>query len=350
LFQIVDGEANITFGAFMYNKERAVYMLPAITYTSFPIVLVVPGGHQLTPLQRLTKPLGDFAWLCVLISVILGFGLIVVLQGIVAVPRLRRFVLGENNRLPCLALWCTLLGTVHPYPPRRNFARYILVLWLLQTLVLRAAYTGELYILLQDGRMRTPLRSLAQVLAQNYIFHMLPTLEIIFRDLVPANRIVVLPTLYKSLEQLRDDEDDVMRIVVPVLQPTVDRFDVDSGPNRNRLSVLPDPLLTAPLTFFMRQHSYLKQRMNKLLINMMSAGLVHRFRRIYLDRIEHMAHAGKRDRDPTKLTLWLLAGIFGSFAILQFIACCVFILEFCSAAPHRQRLRRFMDAANRYVA
>ncbi|KAL7745065.1 hypothetical protein ACLKA6_008130 [Drosophila palustris] len=348
--RIVDGEANITFGAFMYSQERALYMLPTITYTSFPIVLVVPGGHQLSPLQRLTKPLGDMTWLCVLCSFILGLGLIGVLQVIVAVPRLRRFLLGENNRMPCLALWCTLLGGLHQYPARRNFARYLLMLWLLQTLVLRAAYTGELYIMLQDGRVKTPLRSLSQVLAKNYIFHMLPTLEIIFRDMLPADRIVVVPTLYKSLEQLRDDENDVVQIVAPLLQPTVDRFNVDSGPDKPHLSQLPDPLLTAPLTFFMRQHSYLKQRINKLLINMMSAGLVHRFRRMYLDRIEHMAVMRKPDREPTQLTLWLLAGIFGSIAILQFIACIVFLLELGAAAPHRQRLRRFMDAANRYVA
>ncbi|XP_043072200.1 uncharacterized protein LOC122322849 [Drosophila grimshawi] len=58
----------------MYNRERAKYMLPSISYTSFPIVLCVPGGSQLTPMQRLTKPLGYFSWLCTVLSVLVGFG------------------------------------------------------------------------------------------------------------------------------------------------------------------------------------------------------------------------------------------------------------------------------------
>ncbi|XP_062139833.1 uncharacterized protein LOC133848340 [Drosophila sulfurigaster albostrigata] len=341
---IVEGSVNLTFGAFMYSKERAQFMLPSITYTSFPIVLCVPGGHQLSPLQRLSKPLGHLTWLCLWLSIALGCGLIVLLQ--LMPQRWRRFVLGSENTTPLLGLWCTLLGGMHPQPPRRNFARYLLVLWLLQTLVLRAAYTGELYILLQDGRMRTPLRTLAEVLDKNYVFHMLPALENVFRDLLPVMRIRIEPQLDATLRELRDNEE--ARIVAPLLKPTAARFDMDSGPMRPRLSVLPNPLLTAPLTLYMRPHSYLKQRINGLLMNMMSAGLVHRFRRMYLDRIEHLAVV--RNRDPSQLSLWLLGAIFGLYINLQLCACFVFLLERRSAAPHRQRLRRFMDALNHFVA
>ncbi|KAH8387851.1 hypothetical protein KR093_009877 [Drosophila rubida] len=340
---IVEGSANLTFGAFMYNKERAQFMLPAITYTSFPIVLCVPSGHPLTPLQRLSKPLGHLTWLCLWISVALGCSLIAVLQ--LLPRRWRRFVLGHPNRTPVLALWCTLLGGMQQQPPRRNFARYLLVLWLLQTLVLRAAYSGELYILLQDGSTHTPLRTLGEVLAQNYVFHLLPALENIFREMLPVTRMRIVPKLDATLRELRDHEE--ARIVAPLLQPTAARFDMDSGPEKPRLRLLPNPLLTAPLTLYMRPHSYLKQRINSLLMNMMSSGLVHRSRRMYLDRIEHSAVA--RNRDPNPLSLWLLAGIFGIYTGLQLCACCVFALELRTTAPHRRRLRRFMDALNHYA-
>ncbi|KAH8396482.1 hypothetical protein KR222_011298 [Zaprionus bogoriensis] len=345
---IVDGRANLTFGAYMYSRERKQYMQPSMVYTSFPVMVCIPGGHQLTPLQRLTRPLGDYTWLCLLLSLLLAGLLIAALRMSVSVAPLRRFLLGADarNRSPCLAMWSILLGGQQQRAPRRTFARYLLALWLLQTLVLRAAYTGELYIILQDGRVRTPLRSLAEVLDQNYVFHMLPSLQLVFRGVLPVKRIRVVANLEPSLELLRDDEE--VRIVVSTLQPTVARFDMDSGPTKARLTVLPTPLLTAPLAFYMRPHSYLKHRINKLFMSMMSSGLVHRFRRMYLDRIEHLARI--RSREPTRLSLWLTSGIFASLALLQLLACVVFMLELRAAAPQRQRLRRLMDAANRYLA
>ena len=328
----------------MYNKERAMYMLPSISYTSFPIVLCVPGGHPLTPLQRLIKPLGYITWLCLLSCVLLGLGLIALLQ-LLSVPRLRSFVLGENNRLPGTELWSTLLGGLHMHPPHRNFARFLLALWLFETLVLRAAYTGELYIILQDARVRTPLRSLAEVLENKYTFHMLPALRPVFKELVAQQQVTVVSTLDHSLTKLRDNSD--AHFVVPLLKPTASRFDMESGHQKPRLTLLHYPLLTAPLTLYMRPHSFLKQRINKLLINMMSGGLVHRFRRMYLDRIEQLA--AQRSREPTKLSLWLLAGLFGSFGLMQLLASLVFMLELRAAQPQRPRLRRLMNAANRYM-
>lgn len=342
--QIVDGKANLTFGAFMYSHERKRFMQPSLTYTSFPVVLCIPSGRQLSPLQRLTKPLRYIIWICLLTSLLLACMVIVFLhtdRGI----HVRRFLLG-GNRWPCMSLWSILFGGQQQQLPRRNFARYLLAMWLLQTLVLRAAYTGELYILLQDASVRTPLRTLHEVLAQNYMFHMLPAMQSIFRDMLPLKRVKIITDLDQSLRQLRDD--DQARMVLSTLQPTVARFDMESGRSKPRLTVLPTPLLTAPLTFYMRPHSYLKQRINTLFMSMMSSGLVHRSRRIYLDRIEHLAKV--RNHEPTRLSMSLMSGIFGCFGLLHLLACFVFMLELRSAAPQRQFLRRLMDTANRFTA
>lgn len=344
--QIVEGKANLTFGAFMYSRERKRFMQPSMTYTSFPAVLCIPSGHQLSPLQRLTKPLGYITWICLLICLLLGclvIGLLHTDRGI----HVRRFILGgERNRWPCMSLWSILLGGQQQQLPRRNFSRYLLALWLLQTLVLRAAYTGELYILLQDARVRTPLRTFAEVLAQNYMFHMLPAMQSVFHDMLPQNRVKIISNLDQSLRLLRDD--DQARIVLSTLQPTVAWFDMESGPSKPRLTVLPTPLFTAPLTFYMRPHSYLKQRVNSLFMSMMSSGLVHRSRRIYLDRIEHLAKV--RNREPTRLSLSLMGGIFICYGLLHLLACLLFMLELRSAAPQRQLLRRLMDTVNRFTA
>ncbi|XP_017051955.1 uncharacterized protein LOC108095387 [Drosophila ficusphila] len=344
LKMMVDGEANVTFVCYMYNKARSDLMLPSVSYTSFPIVLVVPGGGSMTPLERLTRPFRHIIWSCILASLVLGM-LLVALLRICAAPLLRILVLGGHNSYPCLGLWNTLLGNQAMHNPRRNFARYLLLLWLLQTLTLRAAYTGQLYLLLQDVEVRSPLKTLAEVMDKGYVFHMLPALQVVFKDSLPSDHMRVVNTLDASLYRLREEDDP--GIAVPLLQPTVYYFDYRSGRNSRHLTTLSVPLLTAPLTLYMRPHSYFKHRIDRLLMAMMSSGIVYRYRRMYLDRIERLAKS-KRNMEPQPLTIWRLGGIFFLVSALHFVAILVFILELL-AAKH-PRLRRAMNAVNRYTA
>ncbi|KAH8421508.1 hypothetical protein KR009_010116 [Drosophila setifemur] len=340
---MVDGEANFTFVCFMYSKARSDLMLPSVSYTSFPIVLCIPSGGSMTPMQRLKRPFRYIIWSCILVS--LSFGLLVILLlRIAPVPGLRHLVMGRHNRVPCMGMWYSLLNGPAMHNPGRNFARFLLVVWLVQTLVLRAAYTGQLYLLLQDVQMKAPLTQLSEVLERGYEFHIMSALQTVFRDSLPNVNVRVVTTYEESLYRLRDEDDP--RIVVPLLQPTIDQFAVRNGPNSRRLSVLPDPLMTAPLTLYMRPHSYLKRRIDRLLMAMMSSGIIFRYRRMYLDRIE--VQVKRRKMEPQALTLWRLAGIFVCCGMLHGLASLVFILE--HLAPRHPRLQRSLDRINRYVA
>ncbi|KAH8284458.1 hypothetical protein KR018_012610 [Drosophila ironensis] len=343
LKMMVEGEVNLTFVCFMYSKARANLMLPSVSYTSFPIVLSIPSGGPITPMQRLIRPFRHIIWYCVLGSLLCGV-LVIAGLSVMSVPCLRSLVMGGRNQLPCTGLWYSLLGGLALYNPRRNFARYLLILWLLQTLVLRAAYTGQLYLLLQDVEMRAPLTTLSQVLDKGYVFHMLPALQKVFQDSLPNANVRVSSSQEPPLLRLRDEDDP--GIAVPLLQPTVYMFDYRSGPNRRHLALLPVPLMTAPLTLYMRPHSYLKRRIDRLLMAMMSSGIIYRYRRMYLDRIERMAK--RRNREPQPLSLWRLAGIFLSCAVFQFLASIVFGLEMM--ARTRPRLHRALTQVNSYVA
>ncbi|EDW82674.1 uncharacterized protein Dwil_GK25009 [Drosophila willistoni] len=340
---ILDGDANVTFGAYMYNNQRASLMLPSLSYTSFPIVLGIPGGAQISPMQRFIKPFRYIIWSCLLICLLVAFSTIAVIQGFCRTG-LRHLLIGAGNRLPCLGLWNTLLGGLTMYPPRGTFARCLLGLWLVHVLILRAAYTGQLYMLLQDAQMRTPLRTLSEVLEKGYTFYMLPALSTTFNNLVPRHRIEVVLSVEKALIRLRDEDDPW--IAVPLFLPTANQFDQRSGPTKPHLQLLPEALMTAPLTFYMRPHSYLKRRWDRLLLGLMSGGIVRRFRRINLEKIEHLKK--RQNMDPGPLSIWLLSGVFGFFWAMLLLSLAVFLMELASLRC--PRLRRIMNAANRYIA
>ncbi|EDX02338.1 uncharacterized protein LOC6525395 [Drosophila yakuba] len=343
LKMMVDGEVNLTFVCFMYNKARSDLMLPSISHASFPIVLVIPSGGSISPMGRLTRPFRYIIWSCIAVSLLLGFLLISHLR-ITAAPELRHLVLGRHNHRPCLGMWSSLLGGLAIYNPQRNFARFILVMWLLQALILRAAYTGQLYLLLQDVEMRSPIKTLGEAQAKGYEFRILPALRTVFKDSMPSTNFQVVFSQEESLLRLRDEDD--AGIAVALLQPTIYQFDYRSGPNARHLTVLPDPLMTAPLTFYMRPHSYFKRRIDRLLMAMMSSGIVARYRRMYLDRIKPVAK--RRRLEPKPLSMWRLGGVFVCSAGLYLLALLVFILELLSR--QHSRLRRILDVINRYAA
>lgn len=120
-------------------------------------MFVIPRGKPYSSLEKLFFPFKMTVWICVCSCLLIVVIAIVILK---LTPKEKRdFVIGRNNDAPFFSLITIFLGgsTTNYQLPRRNFARTILGILLLSTLILRNAYLGNLFNFLRLQKRMEPL-------------------------------------------------------------------------------------------------------------------------------------------------------------------------------------------------
>lgn len=137
----MENKANMTIGYISSTVNRNWYMTPSYVYYTSNLVWMCPPGRLFTPLEKLFKPFGDLLWTCILIIFIVSFIAIRFINS--QASSVRRFVYGPGNTSPCLNISNIFFGGALTKLPLRNFARTLLVVFMIYCLVIRSSYTGK---------------------------------------------------------------------------------------------------------------------------------------------------------------------------------------------------------------
>lgn len=311
----------------MYNELRSKVMQASDSYVTIPYILAIPKGRKMSPFERLYKPFRYIIWSCFSSSLIFAVLFIYYLR-FLGKSNIMDFVYGYRNRIPFTNLLSTLFGgptlTRLPY---KTFARYILVVWMLYTFVLRSAYSAELFKLLQDGRARTSMSSFREVIDNNYTIYAFPAVERVVKLAAPdANTALVdakNPTskLFQRISSATNGD----KIALCLLEWSILSYNQEN-PNE-RVDILEQPLISAPIVFYMPRHTFLRHATQQLIFRILASGLVKRFESYYLYATTHSSSV---KREPVKLSIWLLFGIFSVYAIFLVICLIIFGLEVAS--------------------
>lgn len=328
-------EANITIISYMYNKVRAEYMAASASYLNLPYLLAIPQGRPMTPFERLIKPFRYIIWSCFSSMFIFAILFIYYLR-FLGRSKLMDFVYGQGNRLPFSNLLSTLFGgSVLSSLPNRNFARFILIAWLWYTTVMRTAYSGQLYNILQDGKARNTMSSFQEVVNKNYTIYAFPAVEKVLKFIDPQpntgqiNAKNTVPDIFAKISEPNTKN----RIALCLLEYSIRSYN-QLNPTR-RVEMLREPLITSPIVFYMPLYSYLREQTGRLILSMLEAGIMQRFESIYL----YAAWKSSRKLgEPTKLSFHLLLGIFSVYACLLLVCVCIFLLETYSRISRRTRI------------
>lgn len=118
---------------------------------------MIPPGHPYTSFKKLFLPFDARIWLCIALFYVAA--LIIWLALKTCWRAKRDFVIGRGNSMPLINLVIVCLGgsMTMSQMPARNFARSILMILLLATLILRNAYQGNLFNYLRIQKTERPL-------------------------------------------------------------------------------------------------------------------------------------------------------------------------------------------------
>lgn len=131
------------------------------------MLFAIPPGERYTSLEKLFFPFGRNAWLC--ICGLLMFAVVILFVIKFTSKKTRNFIVGNSNQMPFFNMVVVGLGgSIHIHEmPMQNFARTMLLFWLLATLVLRNAYQGKLYDNLRRTQRKMPFFRLDDLFRSN---------------------------------------------------------------------------------------------------------------------------------------------------------------------------------------
>lgn len=142
---------------------------------------IIPYGELYTPLEKLFLPFDLETWIWFTVFMVTG---IVVIEIIKRTPRrVQDFVFGQNVSTPIINLVQAFFGVSQNRLPGRNFARYLLTMFLLFCLIMRTAYQGKMFEFLQKDMRKPEVASVEEMIANNFTFFAIDSNLEFFRTL-----------------------------------------------------------------------------------------------------------------------------------------------------------------------
>lgn len=186
LNQTIEGEIDMLMSFYYLTYLRTKFLSFSESHYSVPLVIMVPLGKPFSPFEKLFNPLQFLVWIFLTLTISLGMVAIAIIN--CQNEKIRSFVLGPNVRTPYLNLFNILLNGIQHALPTRNFARTILMIFMMFCFILRTLYQGSLYQFLQADDRNPEVATIDEMIANDFVVYIRDTLEHNIKHLSFYNR------------------------------------------------------------------------------------------------------------------------------------------------------------------
>lgn len=190
-FQVLDGSTNLTIGATIPVLSRLETFSISFMYFYGSLLYAIPDGKPYSTLEKLYFPFDIQVWICICVLFFIAASVIIVLK--ILPNTFRDFSIGKSNATPFFNMINICLGgsiTFHDMP-LRNFARTILMIWMISTLILRNAYQGKLFDNLRGNQRMSPLYTFDRLYDSTIKLYIFASFLPFVKDAVPDHRLVI---------------------------------------------------------------------------------------------------------------------------------------------------------------
>jgi len=151
-----------------YSKEHKKYQQRApLIYKE--LYFVIPKGELYTEWEKLFLAFDLVTWWLIVATFAAAFGTIIIINNF-APRQVRHFVFGRNVTMPSLNILIAFFGLSQGVVPHRNFARFLLMLFIIWSMIFRTCYQGLLFEYLQGDGRKPPIRSIKELLDRNFTY------------------------------------------------------------------------------------------------------------------------------------------------------------------------------------
>lgn len=163
---LLHNETDFLFGLYYVTYPNCLFMGCSRPYFAVFMTVIVPQ-IDLTPLEKFFVPFQLDLWILLITVMLLAVTIIALLKHHL-LKNVRNFVIGSNISDPFNAMLIAFIGGSSHKLPRRNFARYLLIVFILFCLVIRSVYIGGLFKFLKSNDKITPFKTVNDLVERNY--------------------------------------------------------------------------------------------------------------------------------------------------------------------------------------
>ncbi|KAG4075079.1 hypothetical protein HA402_008144 [Bradysia odoriphaga] len=172
LKRVMDNEVDVIFSS---TQKARLRVLDATRWVySDKLVLVVTPSLLIDPIQKIFLPFTFASWISIAMVALLACCIIKLLK---FTPKIvHDYVIGSNVKGSILNVWNVLLGGNQQMLPQSNFPRFLLIKFLIFTMIMRNLYQGGVFNILKRDVRGVELTTVDEFIEHEFTFYVYPSL------------------------------------------------------------------------------------------------------------------------------------------------------------------------------
>lgn len=147
-----------------FGRKRA-----SVPFFSDQNFFFIPPGDRYTAFEKMFMMFELEVWIAIAVTLLIAFAVIQVIN--LFSYKIQDFVYGTNNRTPSLNVQSIFLTGNQFKIPGRNFARFLLMLYIIWSLIIRTCYQSKLFEYLQAGLKKPKVTTIKKMIERNFTFY-----------------------------------------------------------------------------------------------------------------------------------------------------------------------------------
>lgn len=132
----------------------------------------IPPGQPYSQFEKMFMMFDEDVWIAIAVTLFGGFVILQALNTYFS-RSTQDLVFGKKVRTTNMNYIGVIVGTGQTVLPEGNFARFILMMFIILCLVLRTCHQSMLYFLLQSDLRRPVMKTIEEAIARNYTFYIM---------------------------------------------------------------------------------------------------------------------------------------------------------------------------------
>ncbi|CRK90115.1 CLUMA_CG003833, isoform A [Clunio marinus] len=192
---LLDENADLAVGYWWLKTVRMKFFSSTVSYAQQPLIFIIPPGKPVTHLERLISAFSLQSWICIGLFYLIGSLVILFVQ--LKSPCVQEFVFGAGVTSPMFRMFSVFIGDTLNNLPKRNFARFLLMNFIIFTLIIRTVYQGSYFRQMRTFRHHKEVASINEMIEKYFYFYSNPGM---------IDILLGLPAIRERVRELNNED------------------------------------------------------------------------------------------------------------------------------------------------